>query len=69
MKELLWKYGIRDAITIVDYPNWVNAAVYLREEFGFKMVVDYMDDYTGFLTPAEKMWAKTVSSFCKHVIW
>lgn len=54
LKELLWKYGIRDAITIVDYPNWVNAAVYLREEFGFKMVVDYMDDYTGFLTPAEK---------------
>ena len=36
LKELLWKYGIRDAITIVDYPNWVNAAVYLREELGLK---------------------------------
>lgn len=53
-EKLLWKYGIRDAITIVDYPNWVNAAEYLRTRYGFKIVVDYMDDYTGFLTPSEK---------------
>ena len=51
---VLWQYAIRDAVTIVDYPNWVSAAEYLRERYGFKFVVDYMDDYTGFLEPAEK---------------
>lgn len=53
-EKLLWRYGIRDAVVIVDYPNWVNAAEYLRRRYGFKIVVDYMDDYTGFLTPSEK---------------
>lgn len=48
-------YCIRDAVMIVDYPNWVHLAQTLREEYGFKIVTDYMDDYTGFLNPAESM--------------
>lgn len=51
---LLFEQGIRDAIIIVDYPNWVTGAEYLREKYGFKIFADYMDDYTGFLGTAEE---------------
>lgn len=57
MKEkfdhLIYTQAIRDALIVVDYPNWVYGAEYLREHYGFKMVLDYMDDYTGFLGTAE----------------
>lgn len=52
---LIRKYCIRDAIAIVDYPNWVHGAEYLRQQYGFKFVADYMDDFTGFLNPANKL--------------
>ncbi|BCN32217.1 glycosyltransferase [Anaeromicropila herbilytica] len=55
LNKLLHDYCIRDAITVVDYPNWIYAAEYLRNKFGFKIITDYMDDYTGFLNPAEKL--------------
>lgn len=47
--ELIYQYAIKDAIIILDYPNWVYGAEYLRHSFGFRVVVDYMDDFTGFL--------------------
>lgn len=50
---LLFEYGIRDAVVVVDYPNWVYGAEYLRTKYGFKIVTDYMDDFTGFLGTAE----------------
>lgn len=57
MKEkfasLIEFYAIRDAVIVVDYPNWVYGAEYIREKFGFKIITDYMDDYTGFLGTAE----------------
>ena len=57
MKEkfdsLVYNYAIRDAVIVVDYPNWVYGAEYLREKYGFKIVTDYMDDYTGFLGTTE----------------
>lgn len=59
ISNILYNYCIRDAITIVDYPNWVNVAKYLREYFGFKIVTDYMDDFTGFLNPAEDLVRKS----------
>lgn len=46
-------YAIRDAEVIVDYPNWIVGSLYLRQKYGFKIVTDYMDDYTGFLGTAE----------------
>lgn len=52
-ENLIRKYAISDALVLVDYPNWVYAAEYLRNKFGFKFVTDYMDDYTGFLGTAE----------------
>lgn len=57
MKEkfdaLMYSQAIRDAVVVVDYPNWVYGAEYLREKYGFKIVTDYMDDFTGFLGTAE----------------
>ena len=57
MKEkftaLINTWAIRDAVIIVDYPNWVYGAEYVRDKFGFKIATDYMDDYTGFLGTAE----------------
>lgn len=51
--ELINLNVIRDAVIIVDYPNWVYGAEYMRERYGFKIVTDYMDDYTGFIGTAE----------------
>ncbi len=61
---LLRDYCIRDAITIVDYPNWIYGAEYLREHYGFKIITDYMDDFTGFLNPADRL----VSKNCKELL-
>lgn len=49
MDNLIRTYAIRDAIIVLDYPNWINCAEYLKDTYGFKMVADYMDDATGFL--------------------
>ncbi len=46
---------IRDALVVVDYPNWVHAAAYLRDKYGFSFVTDYMDDFTGFINPSEHL--------------
>ena len=46
---LIYHQAIKDAVVIVDYPNWVQGALYLRQKYGFKLITDYMDDYTGFL--------------------
>ncbi len=51
--NLIFTQAIRDAVVIVDYPNWVYGAEFIREKYGFKIVTDYMDDYTGFLGTAE----------------
>lgn len=53
--NLLNAYCIRDAIVVVDYPNWIYAAKYLCGTYGFKLVADFMDDYTGFLNPSEDL--------------
>lgn len=62
--ELMYQYCVRDAVVVVDYPNWIFGADYLRSQYGFKIVTDYMDDYTGFLNPAEKLVAKN----CKRLL-
>ena len=55
---LLDKNAIRDATVIVDYPNWVYFAAYMREKYGLRTVTDYMDDFTGFINPAEDLIRK-----------
>ena len=49
MDNLVNLYAISDAVIVLDYPNWINGAEYLRKTYGFKITVDYMDDFTGFL--------------------
>ena len=55
VRKLADDWCIRDAIVIVDYPNWIYLANYLRNFYGFRMITDYMDDFTGFLNPAENL--------------
>ena len=55
LDQLVGSHFIRDALVIVDYPNWVNGALYLRDRYGFRLATDYMDDFTGFLNPAEEL--------------
>lgn len=54
MNHLITLYAIKDAISILDYPNWFYGAKYLRDVYGIKIVVDYMDDCTGFLDTTTK---------------
>lgn len=49
MDDLIYHNAVQDAMLILDYPNWVDGAEYLRHKYGFKITVDYMDDFTGFL--------------------
>ena len=53
LSNLVNSQAIRDAVVIVDYPNWVYGAEYLRKMYGFRIVTDYMDDYTGFIGTSE----------------
>lgn len=62
---LLAEYCIRDAVVVADYPNWVFAAGYLHRQFGFRVVTDYMDDYTGFLTTAGPQLANNCRGLLK----
>ena len=66
LRKLMDTYCIRDAVTIVDYPNWFLAAKYLKEMYGFKVITDYMDDYTGFLNPAEKLVGENCKKLLKY---
>ena len=48
LNNLLFQYCIKDAVLIADHPNWVHTLVPLKSKHGFKIVTDYMDDFTGF---------------------
>ena len=53
LDRLLIEYGIRDALMIADYPTWIDSIRRLKERYGFNLVTDYMDDFTGFLSTTE----------------
>lgn len=52
VEKIIGIYSIKDAAIIVDYPHWIYGAVDLRDKYGFKIIVDFMDDTTGFLATA-----------------
>ena len=54
MEQLLDEYGIRDAVMIADYPTWIDCISRIKEMYGFRLVTDYMDDFTGFITTSEE---------------
>ena len=54
LDQIVFENGIRDALLIADYPNWVNGMLYLKKQYGFTLVTDYMDDYSGFDNAEER---------------
>ncbi len=56
--RLISENRIQNGAVIVDYPNWIYAARYMRQNYGFPTITDYMDDYTGFYNPFEALVRK-----------
>lgn len=48
LENIVIEDAIRDCVIVVEYPTWIQAAKYFKEKYGFKIVTDYLDDYTGF---------------------
>ena len=44
------EHGFRDPVVVVQYPSWEPLARRLREQFGWRVVYDCMDEHTGFGT-------------------
>lgn len=55
LDKFVYDWVVKDAVIIADYPNWIHAADHLKRKYGFRIITDYMDDYTGFLNPAEEI--------------
>lgn len=47
--------GIRKAVCIVELPFWAPLAVAMREQWGWKIIYDCMDDYRAFSTTGPAM--------------
>ena len=56
---IIAKFFIRDAVLVIDYPTWCNSALFLRDKYGFKIIIDYMDDFTGFENPQVELVEKS----------
>jgi GT2 family glycosyltransferase len=50
LDKMIRTYGIRDCIMISEYPNWHPITDYLKKKYKFKLVVDYLDEFTAFST-------------------
>ncbi len=50
MSALAARHAIRDAVVLVQYPSWEPLARRLRDELGWRIVYDCMDEHTGFGT-------------------
>ncbi len=71
LEEVLFRYAVTDAFVIVDYPSWWPIADGLRERYGFFVMADYMDDYTGFLNTASQTLVRECEAMlrgCDYVI-
>jgi GT2 family glycosyltransferase/glycosyltransferase involved in cell wall biosynthesis len=44
MAQVASDYGIRSAVTLINYQRWQPLAMHLRERFGWKIVYDCLDD-------------------------
>ncbi len=48
LSDILNSYNIRDCSVIVEYPSWYHACNFLKANYNFNIVFDYIDDYEGF---------------------
>ena len=46
--ELILNNCITDCAVICEYPNWHDFSLYLKRNYGFPVILDYLDDFTGF---------------------
>lgn len=51
------RFAIETAVCLVQLPFWTPLALRLRQELGWKLVYDCMDEHAGFLTNADQMLA------------
>lgn len=66
LEGIIEEYGIRDCFVVVQYPTWYRSAQSLKEKFGFNIVTDYLDDFTGFQETANSYLAETSTKLLKH---
>ena len=64
LDRLLYNRGIKSALMIADYPNWVHLAARLKQEHSFPLMTDYMDDFGGFDNAEQSI----ISSACSHLL-
>ncbi|MGF6353641.1 GT2 family glycosyltransferase [Paenibacillus sp. 4624] len=66
LEKIIEEYGIRDCFVTVQYPTWYSSANSLKEKFGFSMVTDYLDDFTGFQETANSYLSETSTKLLKN---
>ncbi len=57
LRALSRRFAIETAVCLVELPFWTPLALRLRQELGWKLVYDCMDEHAGFLTNADQMLA------------
>ncbi|MGL5621145.1 glycosyltransferase [Cetobacterium sp.] len=55
LDELIKNKIISDGVVVVEYPNWYPIAKYLKNKYGFKVIYDYLDDFSGFHTSTKEL--------------
>jgi len=48
ISTLFADFGIKDAISFIEFPRWYPLAKYLHQEYGTKIVFDCLDEFAGF---------------------
>jgi len=67
LEELIEEQKIRDCVILVDYPSWYPLVQNINKQFNFRVVFDYMDDFTGFNTTNETLICSTEEVLkCSH---
>ncbi|WP_337098195.1 glycosyltransferase [Paenibacillus sp. YIM B09110] len=54
LETMVTQYGVRDCFLVVEYPTWTPVVKYLKNKYGFRVVTDYLDDFTGFKDTTDK---------------
>ena len=70
IKKYLLDLDIKDGIIVCNYPNWYPVLELINKEFGFEVIFDFLDDFTGFNTnmPDLKYFTDKMFSVSRKVI-
>lgn len=64
LDTFVFDYAIRDGLIIADYPTWIRGMEYLKNKYGFPIITDYMDDFTGFDNAQDEF----IEEACKRLL-